>query len=532
MLSDAREVPADSVVRGDLCIIGAGAAGISIAWALRDRPVRVILLESGSFWPTPAIQALYRGPNVGREYFPLDGCRVRTFGGSTQRWGGWCRSLEPADFEARPWLPGSGWPLRHDDLTRYYQAARTMCQLAVTEGEIDHGPPLPYRPRLAGSDPTLATVVYQFSPPTRFGPTYRAGLEAAPNIQGYLSANVVELLGGEHGGPVTGARVATLSGGSFRVDATNYVLATGGIENARLLLASNAVRPAGLGNENDLVGRFFMEHLHVRLGCFVPQRQDANLSLYTQGRRSVQRPLGGLTVAPALRQARGAYGFSAVFFTPRYRSVSKVLYHQSQRHDQWSLHGVSIARGGAVGFGLRVVDKLARDAQEASARLNHALPQRGERIYEIMGRGEQSPNRESRVTIVRERDRLGMPVSELNWQVRRADLVNIRTSLETIGNGLAATGAGKLHMPIDPDMAWAQRITGSWHHMGTTRMDANPKTGVVDADGRLHSVPNLYVTGSSVFPTGGYANPTLTVVAMALRLADHLVPGARAASPP
>jgi choline dehydrogenase-like flavoprotein len=196
------------------------------------------------------------------------------------------------------------------------------------------------------------------------------------------------------------------------------------------------------------------------------------------------------------------------------------------------LHGVSIARGGAVGFGLRVVDKLARDAQEANARLNHALPQRGERIYEIMGRGEQSPNRESRVTIVRERDRLGMPVSELNWQVRRADLTNIRTSLETIGNGLAATGAGKLHMPIDPEMAWAQRITGSWHHMGTTRMDANPKTGVVDADGRLHSVPNLYVTGSSVFPTGGYANPTLTVVAMALRLADHLVPGATAASPP
>ena len=158
-------------------------------------------------------------------------------------------------------------------------------------------------------------------------------------------------------------------------------------------------------------------------------------------------------------------------------------------HDQWSLHGVSIARGGAVGFGLRVVDKLARDTQEASARLNHALPQRGERIYEIMGRGKQSPNRESRVTIVRERDRLGMPVSELNWQVRRADLVNIRTSLETIGNGLAATGAGRLHMPIDPEMAWAQRITGSWHHMGTTRMDADPKTGVVDADGRMDRCP-------------------------------------------
>ncbi|MFI5249498.1 MAG: FAD-dependent oxidoreductase [Gemmatimonadales bacterium] len=523
MLIDARTVAADSVVRGDLCIIGAGAAGISIAWALRDHPVRVVLLESGSFWPSAATQALYRGRNVGRGYFPLDGCRVRTFGGSTQRWGGWCRSLDPSDFEPRPWLPGSGWPMTRDDLGRYYRQAREMCQLAVTEGEIDHGPPLPYRPRFPGTHPALATVVYQFSPPTRFGPTYRDGLERAKNIDGYLWANVVELLGGEHGGPVTGARVRTLAGTTFRVEATRFVLATGGVENARLLLASNNTRPGGLGNENDLVGRFFMEHLHVRLGCFVPARPDANLSFYTQGRRSVRRPLGGLTVAPAARPTHGVYGFSAVFFTPRHRTVAKVLYKQAQRQDQWALHGVSIAQGGAMGFGMRVLDKLARDTQEASARLNFAVPQRrGDRIYEIMGRGEQSPNRESRVTIGRDLDRLGMPVCELDWRVRRADLTNIRTSLETIGGALAAIGAGRLHLPTDPDMAWAQRIVGSWHHMGTTRMHADPREGVVDADCRVHTVPNLYIAGSSVFATGGYANPTLTIVALALRLADHL----------
>lgn len=522
MLIDARTVPADSVVRGDLCIIGAGAAGISIAWALRNRPVRVVLLESGSFWPSPATQALYRGRNIGRVYFPLDGSRVRTFGGSTQRWGGWCRSLDAADFEPREWLPGSGWPLRREDLTCYYQQARAMCQLAVTEGEIDHGPPLPYRPRLAGTHPALATVVYQFSPPTRFGVTYRAGLEAAQNIDGYLSANVLELLGGEHGGPVTAARVSTLAGTSFRVEATTFVLATGGVENARLLLASNDRRPAGLGNENDLVGRFFMEHLHVRLGCFVPARPDANLWLYVEGRRSVRRPLGGLTVAPAARPARGVYGFSAAFIMPRHRTVRKVLHYQARRSDQWALHGVSIAQGGAMGFGLRVLDKLVRHTIEVSAKVNHGIPQAGDRIYEIMGRGEQSPNRDSRVTISRDRDRLGMPVSELDWRVRRADLTNIRTSLETIGEALAAIGAGRLHMPMDPDMAWAQRITGSWHHMGTTKMHADPREGVVDANCRVHSVPNLYVAGSSVFATGGYANPTLTIVALALRLADHL----------
>lgn len=524
MLIDARNVPQDGVVRGDVCIIGAGAAGISIAWALRDTPLRVVLLESGAFAPHPATQALYRGRTVGREYFPLDGCRVRTFGGSTQRWGGWCRSLDSSDFELRSWLPGSGWPLSRQDLACHYQRARQMCQLTVTEGEIDHGPPLPGRPRLAGSHPALATVVYQFSPPTRFGQTYRAGLAAAKNVDGYLSANVIDLEGGEHGGPITAARVSTLAGSTFRVEAPTFVLAAGGIENARLLLASNAVRPAGLGNENDLVGRFFMEHLHVRLGCFVPAHAEANLSLYVQGRRSVKRPLGGLTVAPEARPARGVYGFSAVFFVPRHRSVAKVLQHQAERQDQWALHGVSIAQGGAIGFGLRVLDKLSRDAQEVNARANHAAPSlMGDPIYEIMGRGEQSPNRESRVTIVRARDRLGMPMAELDWRVRRADLTNIRTSLETIGESLAAIGAGRLHMPTDPDMAWAQRIIGSWHHMGTTRMHADPREGVVDADCRVHAVPNLYIAGSSVFPTGGYANPTLTIVALALRLADHLV---------
>jgi choline dehydrogenase-like flavoprotein len=150
----------------------------------------------------------------------------------------------------------------------------------------------------------------------------------------------------------------------------------------------------------------------------------------------------------------------------------------------------------------------------------------GQRVYEIMGRGEQSPNRDSRVTLARERDRLGMPVVELDWRVRHEDLTNITTSLETIGDSLAATGTGTVHLLEDPEMAWADRITGSWHHMGTTRMHADPRQGVVDPDCRVHSVPNLYVTGSSVFVTGGYANPTLTIVALALRLADHLVPGA------
>jgi choline dehydrogenase-like flavoprotein len=528
MLIDARTVPAGAVVRGDVCIIGGGAAGISIARALRAPATsgaapRVVLLESGSFLPHRATQGLYRGRSIGRAYFPLDGCRVRTFGGSTQRWGGWCRSLDADDFEPRDWVAGSGWPIRRDDLTPYYRAARKLCQLVVSDGEIDHGPCLPGRPRLPMQDPTLQTVVYQFSPPTRFGQTYRDDLAQAENVMVYLSANVVSLEGGEHGGPVTGAEVRTLAATAFRVEARLFILAAGGIENPRILLASQQARPAGLGNEHDLLGRYFMEHLHVRLGCFVPNGADANLSFFVEGRRSVRRPLGALTVDPRVRRARRLNGFSAVFLPPSRRSVREVLRHQARLPHPWGLHAASIARAGSLGFALRVVDKVVRDARETGALSWHGLPiGPGRRVYEIMGRGEQTPLHESRVTIERECDKLGTPRAVLDWRVNRSDLASMTASLEVMGTVLAASGIGRLHLPDDPGAAWAERITGSWHHMGTTRMDRDPRAGVVDADCRMHSVPNVYVTGSSVFPTGGYANPTLTILAMALRLADHI----------
>jgi choline dehydrogenase-like flavoprotein len=502
------------------------------------------VLESGTEWPAPATQSLYRGRNVGRDYFALDACRVRAFGGSTHRWGGWCRALDADDFAARPWVAESGWPFPREELARYYPAARELLELAVTNGDLDHGPPIPGRPRLA-LPPELRTVVYEFSPPTRFGRVYRTDLVRATNVGVYLSANVVGFRGGEHGGLVTAAVVRTLAGREWCVRARYFVLAAGGIENPRLLLASTDARPAGLANEHDLVGRYFMEHLHVPLGCFVPTPSDINLSLYVEGGRSARRPLGALTVAPAERRTRQLYGFSAAFFPPRRRDVARVLRRQARVRPAWGLHGKSIARAGALGFELRVIDKLTRMARETGAnrtfprlilrgasalhipRLTmHSMP----RAYEIMGRGEQTPLRESRVTLLAERDRIGVPVVQLDWRVNPADLRNIRRSLEAIAAGLAASGAGAVYLPDVADEMWAERIMGSWHHMGTTRMHADPRYGIVDATCRAHSVPNLFVTGSSVFPTTGFANPTLTIVAMALRLADALAREMRSAS--
>ncbi len=486
--------------------------------------MQIVLLESGSLQPHRATQALYQGRNVGREYFPLDGCRVRTFGGSTQRWGGWCRCLDDDDFQQREWVPDSGWPISQRDLAPYYREARMLCHLAVSQDEIDRGPPLPHRPRVSVSDPALRTIVYQFSPPTRFGQAYRQDLAQSENTHVVLSANVVRLDGGVHGGPVTAAVVRTLKGTGFRVEARRFILAAGGIENARLLLASHATRSAGLGNEHDLVGRYFMEHLHVRLGCFLPTDRDANLSFYIEGRRSVRRPLGAFTLSPDARRARALAGFSAALLPPNRRSVAATLRRQAKRRHPWGLHAASIARAGGVGFALRVIDKAVRDIRETGLLTWYGLPVGpGRNVYEIMGRGEQTPWRDSRVMIERTQDELGMPRVALDWRVNPRDLESMTGNLEAIGAVLARAGIGTVHLPDDPVGAWAARITGSWHHMGTTRMHRDPRQGVVDANGRVHSVPNLYVTGSSVFPTGGYANPTITILAVALRLADHVV---------
>jgi len=522
MLIDGRTVADDHVVDTDICIVGAGAAGIPLALALRGQPCRVVLLESGTERPEPKTQALYRGPNTGREYFTLDGSRVRTFGGSTHRWGGWCRALDAVDFTARPWVAESGWPFGLDELEEYFRQARALCQLPVTNGDLDHGPPLPGRPRLPVA-PHLQTILYEFSPPTRFGPTYRADLARGDNLTVYLSANVVALEGGEHGGPARTALVRTIDGHQWRVRSRAFVLAAGGIEIPRILLASRDARPEGLGNENDLVGRYFMEHLHIRLGCFVPVRADANLSLYTEGRRSVRRPVGALCVARGEREARQLYGLSATLLRPQHREVRRVLDRQSRLRPPWTLHGMSIARAGTVGFGLRVIDKVIRTALNARSVAPSRNPNARPPVYEIMARGEQTPLRDSRVTILPERDPLGMPIAQLEWRVNPADFQNMRKSLETIGLGLAASGAGVIYLPDDPEATWAERIMGSWHHIGTTRMHTDPRLGVVDADCRLHSVPNVFVTGSSVFPTGGFANPTLTIIALALRVRDAVM---------
>lgn len=486
MFVDARTVHDGSLIESDVCIVGAGAAGITIARELRGRPLRVAVLESGWLSRDAITQSLYAGAVSEQAYFSLDSARNRYFGGSTNKWTGECRPLEPQDFEARDWVPDSGWPFGFDHLLPFYEGAQSLCQLGPFVYAAADWRPHGVQP-IAFHGERVQTCVLHYSPPTRFGQVYRDELEQAANVVTYLGANLVDL---ETPGPpdrIAAARVACLSGTGFRIAARLFILATGGIENARLLLMANRVQPVGLGNGNDLVGRYFMEHLYLDGAARIRARDGSISGFYTTGHRAEGRRVRGLlTLDRELCRRERLTNFSAVL-------------------DEQ-------ASGSVAAFWRSLVSALRRRGGQPR-----------DRFYLVKNAMEQAPNRESRVVLGQDRDRLGCPRVELRWRLSEIDKRTAHRAHEILREELAQAGIGDLRSLLgEPGDDWPSALRGARHHMGTTRMHPDPRRGVVDADCRVHGVANLYVAGSSVFPTSGTANPTLTIVALALRLAEHV----------
>lgn len=475
-------MPRNRSIETDLCVIGAGAAGIALARELSGARFRVALLESGGFEPDPDTQALYRGQVYGRHYFTLDACRTRQFGGSTNCWQGLCRPLEPIDFELRDWVPHSGWPFDAEALRPYYVRAQEVLRLgsfryAGSDWASPGLAPLPFE------GDAIQTRVFQVAP-LRLGEIYRDEIANAPNVDSYLFANVVKIETWPARGSVRSVRVACLDGNTFAVRARVFVLATGGIENARMLLASD------VGNPHDNVGRYFMEHPHVMAGAFLPSNAELPLGFYRGHPVGPATIAGYLSATDALQRSERLLGF-----------CSFLAQEAPLPEFEQALSRVVLAMDQAAG----------RPADRAVFFMNEV---------------EQAPNPNSRVRLGEERDALGMRRVRLEWRLSSIDKRSIRRAHVILGRELGRAGLGRLQLMLsDDEYQWPAEMAGGRHHMGTTRMHRDPKLGVVDPDCRVHGIENLYVAGSSVFPTAGAANPTLTLVALALRLADHLKEG-------
>jgi choline dehydrogenase-like flavoprotein len=483
---DARDLSDASELGADVCIVGAGAAGLSLAQRLGER-FDVCVLESGGFEADAATIDLSRGRVTGQSYAALETTRSRFFGGSTNCWAGYCRPLEALDMAPREWVPDSGWPIERSHLDRYYEQARRVLKLGpLPAGAWD----LPRAPRPDLSGTGMRDGLFRFSVgPYRMGAALRPQFARTARVRVILHANLTRIALHRDGRGVEELEARALGGPTLRVRARSYVLATGGLENARLLLASRNVHPTGVGNAHDLVGRYFMEHPHVRYPAELLAHTPRTLRFYRY------RRLQGADVRGILRP------------TEAWQRRARALNHAIQlRSPQAVREGEFLV---ALADATRSTDggRGAPVAQRFGLILHH----------------EQAPNPDSRVTLIEERDALEMPRLQLDWRLQAIDRDSARKACELAVQGLALARLGRIKLSEDALAdAWPADLGGGFHHMGTTRMHVDPKRGVVDANCRVHGVENLYVAGSSVFPTSGAANPTLTLVALALRLGERI----------
>lgn len=527
MKIDARSIADGTTLTCDLCVVGAGPAGITLVDRLRESGLSICLLESGSFEPELTTQRLNAGTTIGRRYWPLHGCRFRLFGGGSNRWGGWCRPLDPLDFERREWVPGSGWPIAWDDVAKFEREAAALLELPDARFDVAAWrrwlpPALPFE----GSD--FENIIFQYSPPTNFGAVPGARVLASPAVRVVLHANVTRLDVAPDDDHVAGVHVQTLTGRSFSVRARATVMAAGAIENARLMLASADHRRVGVGNEHDLVGRFFMEHPHVPAGHLVTAPSAVDWAFYLRSRRSGSDVRGAIAPTAAAQRRRRLLAASIVIEPARYVTGTPFLGVPPELTFPLARAYRGLRRGSTPGLAARA--RVAADhAWQGWRYLSTVLDERSARarapgldgapLRTLYFRTEQAPDRDNRVTLGPRQDALGVPRVQLHWRLREADTRSIVGWLSALQATVSERGLGAVVLPKE---GWPDRVLGGPHHMGTTRMAVDPTCGVVDADGRVHTSDNLYVAGSSVFPTGGHANPMLTIVALTLRLADHL----------
>lgn len=525
MIVDLLRDAAASNWAADVCIIGAGAAGITLAREFVGSCHKVLLLESGGLTAEPETQALYDSDVVGLAHNGIHAARSRMFGGTTNLWGGQSLRFDQSDFRVRPWVPHSGWPLTLEVLTVYYDRAETVLQV---------GKKLTYEQlclRLGLQPPAFDPqkfrfAVSQWSRCPNFAVAYGDQLIKSANVTLVLHANVTSVLAAKTG-TITAVEVKTLSGKTERITARYYVVCCGAIETARLLLASDRPAPHGIGNRYGLVGRYFMDHLHLDLG-----------RLAIRDRRRLHDTFESFVVRQRLYSPKLILADEQQSRLGLLRLLSEVILEDppdspitqlKQAYSALRKHAGKVnLKASALASATRSLTGSPREAMRTVWRIY--ARGRGAKARDCPVRlgvqCENAPCPDSRVSLSDSRDRLGMRRARLNWVVGEFERNTLRTfvylfAAEIDRLGYAAYDLRSAGM-LDDEHAWRGMVTDAAHQMGTARMHESPQFGVVDSACRVHGIDNLYVGSSVVFPTGGHSNPTLTILALCIRIADTL----------
>ena len=517
-------IEAPEAVTADVAIIGSGAAGQSAARRLIALGHSVVLIESGGVDHDEASADFNRGDIAGQPYHPLEQCRLRFFGGTMAIWGGRCAEHDAMDFERRGWVPDSGWPIGPDDLRPYLREARHL--LGVGEVDTFRLPRPELLQRLSSEE--LAVRWWSFDPKfDRFTIDRADDLEHDARCTLLLHATVREVVLADERTAVERLDVRTPSGRAIDVRARHYLLAAGGIENPRILLASNSVEPRGVGNANDLVGRYFMEHPHARGGRIVGKADWQWLAAFAKRRVNGVEVSPAITPSEVLQRREGLLNSSLTIAVRQPEGGSHPLPKRAYLHVK---RRTSPTRTGRSLW--KATKRMVRGYTGLTGPIHPWMMKRlcGLDLALVM-RAEQAPNYDSRVRLNDERDATGMPRVTLDWRLSSIDVDSVAGLVSAMDREARRLKLGLVEHAswlsnsdrrwASDDLVSAHPISG-FHHMGTTRMSADPRKGVTDGWGRVHGLANLHIAGSSTFPTGGWANPTLTILALALRTADRI----------
>jgi choline dehydrogenase-like flavoprotein len=523
MIKDFHEFDDGACMKADVCIIGAGAAGITIAREFLGTNFTVLVLETGGLDNEAEIQKLNESEVVGLPHVGIEKGRVRAFGGSTIQWGGQNLRLGAFDFQKRSWVPNSGWPITLQDIEPYYNRAERVLQLGPNIRYQDLCARAGIEPLVFDSD-KLYLECSLWSPSPNFGTTYRKELREARNISVILHANVTEIITSQAATIAERVEIRTLSGKKGTARARFYIICCGGVESARLLLASDRIEQRGVGNKNDLVGRYFQDHIHIWYDDIVTTNrkrlQNSCESFFVRGRKYA--PLIVLSERiQAEKQLMRMHG-TVIFWMEADSSVSaaKTLFR--------AVRGKTLPPRGEL---RHLLGNLLTDPAELFdityryyIQKRAGTPKRG-RVY-LAALCEMAPDPNSRISLSEVRDQLGMRRAKIDWRAGELERRTASEYVRTVAGELERLGIGTYDLKqaafLDDEKGWVKKAGDNNHHMGTTRMHESDKLGVVDSNCQVHGIDNLYIGSSAVFPSSGSSYPTLTILALCIRVADRL----------
>lgn len=509
------------MLTSQVCIIGGGAAGIVLANELIDKYERVLLIDSGNVNYVQEAQELYKANSFSKPLPDPLYSRLRFLGGSTNHWQNNTSPLSPIDFEDRDWIKDSGWPISFSEVDQYYARAQQYCGVGSDGYDPSYWAKKFGKVDLFAESEVLTTGIAKSAlAPTRFFAAHGEKIQLSDRVTILTNSNLTDV--DFDGQKIKSVKLISNQGQEHTVTADKFVMALGGIENARMLLTFNSKYSDKLGNQSGNVGAYFMEHPTPRAAhLFIDNEATFDFYQMNNAQTKYVTPFISLS-SKTLSEYSTCNVRMPLIPQDNYTisngiSSSHIIADALKKGDMPNDFGEHLYN--VISDFDMVLEGIARKSFDTKL-FDHADEIGG---YESAIMMEQLPHKDNRIQLSPEKDRLGIPKIDIKYKVHQQDKDLFWRSLLLIGQETGALSLGRLKLLKERSTRiWESQLGFSNHHMGTTRMASSPEQGVVDQNCRVFGCDNFYVAGSSVFPTGGHVPPTLSIVALSIRLAEHL----------